>query len=621
MQIKKIKIKNFRQFGPDESSLNLRHGLTVLVGENDAGKSTIVDALRYAMGTTDMRWNRVLPSDVFEKDLSKEIHIQICFDSLTEDESSLLLEYLTYEKDETVVYLNWTCHFNLKFTPARPIVEVTSGRIGDGPAFVAEARELFRVTYLKPLRDAYMDMQAGRGSRLSQVVKQVPNLDQGDSEYSTGNDVSNLSLTGIFDLTNYLLENFQPLVSANTQMNDILTRTMLLNGENIQTKLEVADTSVSESQKIISLLEKIGLNVDHAQKDVYGIPGLGTSNIMSMACELLLQKQERNASQFTIIEEPEAHIHPQRQMKLIRSLESSANSSAHQIIVTSHSPMLASVVHLEDLVIVKSGKFYPMDASSTKLSPDDYGYLERFLDVTKSNLFFANGVLIVEGSGEELLLPTIARLLGLSFSDYGVSIVNVMSRGLIHFANIFKRCDGTRMGVPIACVTDRDIEPNVAPNILGQDLSSDSRQWHIESEFESDISLQEILRRRVESINENDVRAFVANNWTLEYDLVLSGWNNEKFKRALIQALYMASGVKLNTLNQWEKEFDESENSEYRATLFYKHVKKHKAEFANYLADELTKLIDDDAQSYQDFVPTYLVEAIKYVTGGAIDAE
>lgn len=621
LQIKKIKIKNFRQFGPEESSLNLHHGLTVLVGENDAGKSTIVDALRYAMGTTDMRWNRILPSDVFENDLSKEIHIQICFDSLTEDESSLLLEYLTYEEDETVVYLNWACHFNLKFTPARPIVEVTSGQIGDGPTFVAEARELFRATYLKPLRDAYMDMQAGRGSRLSQVVKQVPNLDQGDSEYSMGSDISNLSLTGIFDLTNQLLENFQPLVSANTQMNDILTQTMLLNGEEIQTKLEVANTSVSESQKVLSLLEKVGLNVDHTQENVYGIPGLGTSNIMSMACELLLQKQERNASQFTIIEEPEAHIHPQRQMKLIRSLESSANSSAHQIIVTSHSPMLASVVHLEDLVVVKSGNFYPMDTSSTKLSVDDYGYLERFLDATKANLFFANGVLIVEGSGEELLLPTIASLLGRSLSDYGVSIVNVMSKGLIHFANIFKRFDGTRMGIPIACVTDRDIEPDVAPYILGQDLSSTSRHWHIESEFEKDPSLQEALRKRVESINENDVRVFVANDWTLEYDLVLSGWDNEEFKQSLIQALYMASGVKKSTLDQWKRELDESESPEYRATLFYKHVKKHKAEFANYLANELSKLIDNDSQSYQECIPTYLVEAIKYVTGGAIDAE
>ncbi|MFO5319359.1 ATP-dependent endonuclease, partial [Salmonella enterica subsp. enterica serovar 1,4,[5],12:i:-] len=151
--------------------------------------------------------------------------------------------------------------------------------------------------------------------------------------------------------------------------------------------------------------------------------------------------------------------------------------SSHQIIVTSHSPLLASVVHLENLVIVKSGKVYPMDVKSTKLAANDYKFLERFLDATKSNLFFANGVLIVEGSGEEILLPTLAKLIGRNLSDYGVSIVNVMSKGLIHYANIFKRSDDTKMGIPVACITDRDIEPDVAPNILNQDVQNAKRHW------------------------------------------------------------------------------------------------------------------------------------------------
>ncbi|WP_222848496.1 hypothetical protein, partial [Lactiplantibacillus plantarum] len=103
-------------------------------------------------------------------------------------------------------------------------------------------------------------------------------LDCGSSEYSKETQVTDLSLTGIFNLTNYLLENFAPLVKASEQMNSILTQTMLLNGDQVKTKLEVANSNVSESQKVLSLLEKVGLNVDHDKKDVYGIPGLGTSN-------------------------------------------------------------------------------------------------------------------------------------------------------------------------------------------------------------------------------------------------------------------------------------------------------------------------------------------------------
>lgn len=615
LQIQTLKIKNFRQFGPEVCTIQFHQGLTVLVGENDAGKSAIIDALRYAMGTTDMRWNRILPSDVFNNDLNNEIQIQVCFNNLTEDEKALFLEYLTYTKSGPVVYLNWVCHFSLKFNPARPIVEVTSGKNGDGPTFVAEAREMFRTTYLKPLRDAYMDMQAGKGSRLSQVIKQVPNLDCGSSEYSKETQVTDLSLTGIFNLTNYLLENFAPLVKASEQMNSILTQTMLLNGDHVKTKLEVANSNVSESQKVLSLLEKVGLNVDHDKKDVYGIPGLGTSNIMSMACELLLQKQKSDSSQFTLIEEPEAHIHPQRQMKLIRSLESSANDSSHQIIVTSHSPLLASVVHLENLVIVKSGKVYPMDVKSTKLAANDYKFLERFLDATKSNLFFANGVLIVEGSGEEILLPTLAKLIGRNLSDYGVSIVNVMSRGLIHYANIFKRSDDTKMGIPVACITDRDIEPDVAPNILNQDVENTKRHWHTESDLLKDPSLQDKIKQREEDINDGDVKAFIANHWTLEYDLVWSGWKNDIFKETLIAALFQATGIKRATQAEWLKGFDDAKDSESRSVLFYKHVKDHKAEFANYLANKLEDMLDAEI-SYQEIIPSYLVDAIKYVTGG-----
>lgn len=610
-----LKIKNFRQFGPEGLTLNFRQGLTVLVGENDAGKSAIIDALRYAMGTTDMRWNRILLSDVFENDPSNEIRIQVCFNHLTENESASLLEYLTYDRNGPFVYLNWTCHFNLKFTPARPIVEVTSGKNGDGPTFISEARELFRATYLKPLRDAYTDMQAGRSSRLAQVIRQVPNLDQGIANYSDETNVENLSLIGIFELVNHLLEHFKPLVDANNQINAILTDAMFLKGEEVKTKLEVANSNVSESQKISSLLEKISLNVDHDKKDVYGIPGLGTSNIMSMACELLLRNQSEDSSQFTLIEEPEAHIHPQRQMKLIRSLESSAEKSSHQIIVTSHSPLLASAVHLENLVIVKSGKVYPMDSDNTKLLASDYKFLERFLDATKANLFFANGVLIVEGSGEELLLPTLSRLIGRNLSDYGVSIVNVMSKGLLHFANIFKRSDGTTMHIPVACITDRDIEPNMAPKILGQ-KDKPNKHWHTEDDLQRNPELRKKLCKRISDINCLDVRAFMSEHWTLEYDFVLKGWENKELKKALINALFKATKITKPTQDSWQREFNNAESPEYRAVIFYNYVREHKAEFANYLAIELQPLIDKkDPKKYREYIPPYLSNAIDYVTG------
>ena len=162
---------------------------------------------------------------------------------------------------------------------------------------------------------------------------------------------------------------------------------------------------------------------------------------MSMACELLLHKEAENAkrSSFLLIEEPEAHVHAQRQLKLIQSLEIGAETNRQQIILTTHSPLLASIVKLKNIVLLKHGEEFPMANKYTMLSEDDYKYLERYLDATKANLFFARSVIIVEGPGEALLLPTIAKLLNRSFTDFGTSLVDVRGVGLRRYARIFQR--------------------------------------------------------------------------------------------------------------------------------------------------------------------------------------
>lgn len=88
-----------------------------------------------------------------------------------------------------------------------------------------------------------------------------------------------------------------------------------------------------------------------------------------------------------LVEEPEAHVHAQRQLKLIQSLENEAESKNQQIIMTTHSPLLASVVKLGNIILVKNGQVFPMAEGHTKLKKDDYKFLEKYLDATKANLF------------------------------------------------------------------------------------------------------------------------------------------------------------------------------------------------------------------------------------------
>lgn len=627
MFLSEIRIRNFRCFDENENTIRFHAGLNVLVGENDSGKSAVIDAIRIVLGTTDQGWYRIDPTDFYNEDKTKEITIVCRFENLSDDECAAFLECLTYEGQATekqpILYLYWTCKYLLNFTPARTAATVSTGFTGDGPSPAIEARELLRVTYLRALRDAYSDMQAGRNSRLSQIVQRMPDLSKGTSEYSDGLDIHELSIAGIADLSNKLLLGHPALNKANKEISDILHNRMLLHGDTLQTQLQVAGMDVLESKKLVSLLEKLDLAALNNDDQSQGHVGLGTSNILSMACELLLndisEKSER--SSFLLIEEPEAHLHAQRQLRLIQSLQDEASSGSHQIIITTHSPLLASVVDLNNITIMNQSHPFSLAKGQTLLEDDDYLYLSRYLDATKANLFFAKGVLIVEGPAEELLLPAIAKIMNRDFSQYGVSVVNVRGIGLRRFARIFQRKNNTTvLPMPVACITDRDILPDCAPSICinkaytSVEMYPERRKWKTESELtdEAKKALLDSIKKKADGQN---VKTFVSEHWTLEYDMFFYGLNDE-----MLQALVEVEYIKENRKKKREEiqtVLNGFAPAEQKASYFYSYFygeSASKAEFAQQLFAILVKKYTDKPEALITQLPPYLVAAIRYVT-------
>lgn len=627
MFLSEIRLKNFRCFDENEHSIRFHSGLNVLVGENDSGKSAVVDAIRIVLGTTDQGWYRIDATDFYNEDKSREITIICRFENLSDEECAAFLECLTYEKQvdemKPCLYLYWNCKYLLNFIPARVSVTVSTGLNGDGPSPSAEARELIRVTYLRALRDAYTDMQAGRNSRLSQIVQRVPELSKGESEYVEGMDLSKLSIVGIADLSNKLLMGHSALNKTNQDITSILHDRMLLHGDELKTQLQVAGADVLESKKLISLLEKLDLAAISNGNQSQGHVGLGTSNILSMACELLLndinEKSER--STFLLIEEPEAHLHAQRQLRLIQSLQDEASSGSNQIIITTHSPLLASVVDLNNITIMNKSTPFSLAKEQTLLEDDDYSYLSRYLDATKANLFFARGVLIVEGPAEELLLPTIAKIIKRDFSKYGVSVVNVRGTGLRRFARVFQRKDDTTtIPIPVACVTDRDILPDCAPAICFDPTYTSiekypqKRKWKTESEFTADEKEAYIKEIREKADGQN-VKTFVSEHWTLEYDMFFCGLNNEMLQ-ALVEVEYVKENQK-KKLIEIQRAIDSFSQAEEKASYFYSFFQSKqvsKAEFAQNLASILLKNYFDKPELLLSQLPTYIRDAIYHVT-------
>ena len=253
------------------------------------------------------------------------------------------------------------------------------------------------------------------------------------------------------------------------------------------------------------------------------------------------------------------------------------------------------------------------------------------MDATKANLFFARSVIIVEGPGEALLLPTIAKLLGYSFTDYGTSLVDVRSTGLRRYAKIFQRKDQSKsLDINVACITDRDIMPNCAPGIcINEKYTLDNKTWPEKAKrawrAESDFTKKEAeahLKKIKERADGQGVRTFVAEHWTLEYDLAYEGLQNGDMKEVLINSLIKVSYVDKNRTSKKTElvnNLNKYQTIEEKASYFYSYFtskKASKADFAQQFAIELENNYTGKADELKKVIPDYLVSAIEYATKG-----
>lgn len=658
MYISEVRIENFRCFGEAEHGflLTLGPGLTALVGENDSGKTAVVDALRFALGTRDQEYMRVGEHEFHwapgEDERRREIRIRCKFGSLTANDKAAFAEYLTYaERDgkrDPVLYLNWTARDTPGTRGHRRFVSVDmrSGERAEGPVIDSETRTLLRGTYLRPLRDAQRAMTAGRGSRLSQILQYTHEVQDAGTDYDRERDPEpdprSLSVLGVGDYASALLGEHTGIKAAMGRLNKDYLKHLSFSGDDLTGDIAVS-TAGDSGARLRQLLEKLELSLKDDESDDAANRGLGSNNLLFMACELLLLRSEADDLPLLLIEEPEAHLHPQRQLRLMQFLRAQTSEKREdgqtiQVIVTTHSPNLASAIKLENLTMIEGGRAFPLSSGKTRLEGRDYRFLERFLDVTKSNLFFARGVVIVEGDGETLLVPTLARIIGRDFDRHGVSVVNVGHTGLRRYARVFQRSDPETDGVldvPVACIADMDVMPDCAPPIVGKvredDAWPENRNWRVKSDF----TAKGLVERRKgirEKASGQNVDSFVSDEWTLEYDLAYAGLAEDVWIAAHLarkdDQINVGNEDQASVATEAERQFSElnvrdlprEELAARVYALFTTGTKASKSVAAQYLAERLERKADDGYLAPAELearMPTYLRDAIYHVTGDA----
>ena len=589
MFIERIEITNFRKF--DKLDLELNEGLNVFVGENNSGKTAIVDAIRFVLDTNSSEHIYINESDFYDKEA--EFTIKLTFGGLSVVDGGVFLSCLTYEKDEEPkLYLTLKCNKTKSGTTRRGYIKKTlrTGKNGDGNIFEGDLREFLNITYLKPLRDAESELSAGRKSRLSKILEGYFDLKDKDFAKNFDDKIINIEVKGLIDTCNKFNENIteqlNKLKIKKENDNKLLTKikTNYLDKISLikkEIKLSIAE-GTTDQEKYKSLLKKLDLTY----KDTKGKQGLGYQNLLFMAVEmLLLEKDKESPCKILVIEEPEAHLHPQHQAKFLKFISKHTDNNL-QTFITTHSPNLSSKVPIEKMFLCVAGKIFSLKQEKTGLSNNDYRFLEKFLDVTKADLFFAKGLIFVEGISEQLILPSYAKALGKSFEDDGISIINIGHTGFSRFVNIFKDKElQERISIPISCIRDLD-------------AYEEDGKWYKVGKKRVPIKYIEKhkkgLRDKID--NGQSHKVFISDYRTLEYDLC----NIDKIK--FWKAIRNTYKDKKSRLNKDSLEQDVINAVENRG----------KSE----VAFELARIIDEkNSKKLKIKIPKYIKDGILHVFG------
>ena len=498
MYIKKIHIQNYRNFS--NFSMEFHKGLNVIIGANNSGKTGLLRAINLLCA----------PSDIALDDFNKN-NLQKYQELYTEIAPSIVIEYNIQHRiseddtsDESII----------KLLPFLGIKEFEENRhVKDGVAeYDLEAQ--IRATYaldmkfLGDYRKAVMSEVKGFDDYMLVLKRFVTSR----YSWSYTNGISDTRVdqkvaTDVFDIrfigaertsdevrkeTKHEIEaftkdsenaaefdQFRRKVSDDLEalLSPSITRlAALFENEKNAIGLEKGNVAIASTVKANLSLADSYITEVRDTKTGYTLPlqhnGLGYNNLINIYMLIKLSEIQKGKDfRILCLEEPEAHLHPAMQYKLFKYLKQldEKDSLNQQIFVTTHSSNISAVAGIDNMFMLaydRDGEnadcrqqslfeqFKDKDDRTT-VKAEAKAHLTKFLDVTRSDMLFADKIILVEGIAEKLLMPLFMELCGCPYEDEHVSIVEIGGKHFNYFVELY---NGNAVAKKVLCITDNDFK-------------------------------------------------------------------------------------------------------------------------------------------------------------------
>lgn len=418
----------------------MKDGINILVGNNEAGKSTILEAIHMALSGIfrgrAIRGN--LTQYLFNYDVVKE-YLEAVNSNQVPEAPYILIEL--YMKDGSFPILEGD-----KFTDKTRTVK-TNGialKIALDEKYLEEYESLITAGELGSLPIEYYDVEWYAFSRKPLTARSVPIkssfIDVGFSKFQNGSDIY------ISRIVQNILETEEKtkVAQAYRKAKDTFSK----------------DTAISEINKKITGISKLSkkdieLTVDLGSRSTWdgtlitqldNIPFdfVGKGEQAVVKTDLALSNKRAESSSVILIEEPECHISHARLNQLLESIKS--NYGDKQIIISTHSSFVANKLGLDNLILLNQQETVRFNNLESK------EFFEKVAGYDTLRLILCNKAILVEGDSDELVIQRAY----MDIHDGKLPIednVDVISVGtsFLRFLEIAQN-----LKIPVRVVTDND---------------------------------------------------------------------------------------------------------------------------------------------------------------------